>query len=149
MGIKKAFLLNKSAFFSFIFSLVNVTSALKTLFLFLDYNVRMVCVFNPFCTYYMPTWLHTLFFFYIFFLSKYKILRYIPKIIQKKYRDIIFCSYHRALLRSVPNLLQSALTWVMGNFLNRGPDRQELFQIGSGIWAINIKLCRFKYEDII
>ncbi len=33
-------------FFTLIFSLINVTSALKVLFL--DYNVRMLCEFNPF-----------------------------------------------------------------------------------------------------
>ncbi len=34
------------AFFTLIFSLINVSSALKALFL--DYNVRMFCEFNPF-----------------------------------------------------------------------------------------------------
>ncbi len=33
-------------FFTLIFSLINVSSALKALFL--DYNVRMLCEFNPF-----------------------------------------------------------------------------------------------------
>ncbi len=41
--------LNKYVLFvTLIFSLVNVTSVLKALFLLLDYNVRMICDFNTF-----------------------------------------------------------------------------------------------------
>ncbi len=53
-------------FFTFIFLfLVNLTSALKALFLFLDYNVRMLCDFNSFLYIiyaYMVTFTYFLFF---------------------------------------------------------------------------------------
>ncbi len=63
---------NSLCFIIFIFSLVNLTSALKALFLFLDYNVRMLCDFNPF--------LHMIY--------TYGSIHFICLIQIKKYRDI-------------------------------------------------------------
>ncbi len=85
-------------FYFYFFSLVNLTSALKALVLFLDYNVRMLCDFNTFLHIiydYMVTF--TLFVYLFNPNTKYRDIYRIPQISQK-YRDMNFCSYRPALV---------------------------------------------------
>ncbi len=81
-------------FFTLIFSVIIVSSALKALFL--DYNVRMLCEFNPFFAH--KICLHgKIHFICLIQIENTEICTAYRKS-AKKYRDMIFYSYRPALV---------------------------------------------------